>query len=135
MTRQGEGAVAQNSGAIARGGALLWPERREDMRAKRRKPDSEAVGLTAAPQRTQAELRHALLCKLAAVMDRWRQCPARVCRRARRCASPALACTDLPARREMTPENEAQIRAHFYKIVRRRMAEIERGGAAPERPR
>lgn len=104
------------------------------MRANRRKPDPVSDGPTAAPM-TQAELRHALLCKLAAVMDRWRQCPARVCKRARRCASPALECTDLPARRAMTPENEAQMRAHFYKTVRRRMAEIERGGAAPERPR
>ncbi|MGE3146414.1 MAG: hypothetical protein AB7K35_12595 [Pseudorhodoplanes sp.] len=84
---------------------------------------------------TQAELREALLRKLAAIMDRWRQCPARVCKRARRCASPALECTDLPARRVMTPENEAQMRAYLYKTVRRRMAQIERGAAAPERPR
>jgi hypothetical protein len=34
-------------------------------------------------------------------------------------------------RRELTPENDAKMRAHRYKMVKRRLAELGRGDVPP----
>src|SRR5262245_49655202 len=46
-------------------------------------------------QNEQAALRLSLMRKLTPLLDHWRQCPARACRRHRRCASPALECSNM----------------------------------------
>lgn len=98
------------------------------MRAQTQKP--RPCDDTPAAPMTREEMMHSILRKLAAVMNLWRECPARVCKRARRCASPAIPCTRLPPRREFTPEDDVRLRADLHRRVKRRMAEIERERAA-----
>lgn len=92
----------------------------------RRAPDDDGDPDMMTPE----EIRRTLVRQIARVLDRWRQCPARVCRRARRCASPALECTMLPSR-SVTPQNDAAQRAHLYKMVKRRLAEQVQGAVPP----
>jgi hypothetical protein len=81
---------------------------------------------------SQAELRYSLMRSLTTVLNRWRECPARVCRRARRCAGPDFECTKLPPRRPRKPESDAAVMAHVQKILKRRLAEMGQAHVPPK---
>lgn len=102
------------------------------MRARKEKPRHKDD--KPAEQMTQEEKQYGLLRALVMAADRWRECPARACRRARRCAHPAIPCRKLPRRRVLTPQNDAGMRAHLYKMVKRRMEEIEQERAVRALP-
>ena len=82
--------------------------------------------LIKAPLSERDKLRLSLTRKLAAVLDEWRICPARACRRQRRCVSPALVCTTLPVRRTCTPEQEQAAMARLRRMLERRRESLER---------
>ncbi|NWG24282.1 MAG: hypothetical protein HXY30_07680 [Pseudorhodoplanes sp.] len=100
-------------------------------RARAEGPNSAGAGPVPAAM-GEAETREALLRRFTAVLDRWRECPARVCRRARRCAGPDFACIRLPPRRPRKPENDAAAMAHVQKILKRRLAETGQAYAPPK---
>ena len=69
----------------------------------------------------QARVLPSLMRKLAALLDDWRACPARVCRRHRRCASSALECTSAP-RTDVSPEAGDAALADLQRALARRSA-------------
>jgi hypothetical protein len=87
---------------------------------------------TKGAQMSQAELRYSLMRNLTMMLNRWRECPARVCRRARRCAGPDFECTKLPPRRPRKPESDAAVMAHVQKILKRRLAEMGQAHVPPK---
>jgi hypothetical protein len=87
---------------------------------------------TAGAQMSEAELRVSLMRSFTMVMNRWRECPVRVCRRARRCAGANFECTKLPPRRPRKPENDAAVMAHVQKVLKRRLAEMGQAYVPPK---
>ncbi|HTS39076.1 MAG TPA: hypothetical protein VMH84_00850 [Xanthobacteraceae bacterium] len=80
----------------------------------------------------QAQLRLSLMRSLAPFVNDWRDCSARVCRRYRRCASPALECETLAAPKPRSPAQDAALLASLQRAIKGRAAELARartGGA------
>jgi hypothetical protein len=71
----------------------------------------------------EAALCASILRKLAIVLDEWRDCPERVCRRQRACASPRLLCLDKEPERQVSPKHEAEVMAYLQRALKRRIAE------------
>jgi hypothetical protein len=77
------------------------------------------------PPHDVAGLRLSLTRKLALVLDQWRDCPARICHRYRRCASQAFECNDIPPRKPLTPAQDEAALAHFQRDIRHRLAQTK----------
>ncbi len=84
-------------------------------------PAGEEPPKSEAPK-SQNELRLSLVRKLAIVLDGWRACPERVCRRQRGCASPRLTCLQSEPARPLSPDKQAAMLARFQRDLRREMA-------------
>lgn len=74
------------------------------------------------PPRDPHALRLALVRRIARFLNRWRTCPERACRRARRCESARLTCTTLADRRPLDPRKRAILAASIQKALKREMA-------------
>jgi hypothetical protein len=73
------------------------------------------------------EFRMMLLRRLKNQLAAWRQCPSRVCRRAKACADPDFPCTDKTAP-PRDPEKAKRNLAYLYKKLERLVAEDEGEG-------
>ena len=94
----------------------------------------------AVPARNLSELdalRIQLIRRLNAMLELWRACPSRLCRRRRTCVSSMLECASLPLP-PCSPAREAAAMAQLSLGLKRRAAELaaeNRDQPAPRRPR
>lgn len=71
-------------------------------------------------------LRRSIVRKVVEVLDDWRTCPDRACRRHRTCASPRMVCLEQPSTRQISLKNQNEAIARLKRGLKRRSAEFGR---------